>query len=276
MEKRATIRSNNGKSLIISGVISIIILFLIYARISSLELTPDAISALERVGIAFYLILILSLTAISLGLYKYHKQKVIKDDGGMLWVIASTTFNKKARKIFVITFIGYGIFFSLTSGMLVYQPEVEFSYHYNAIIPSAHITPCCGEPGYMPKIIVYLTEHVGLQIVPINLVLQIIVSYLVGLNTSLAVSAFTFFKKGSGINSVGATTGLFIACPTCVGAFSSIFIGSASAVAFTVAITQIQTLFILITIPILLTTPFIMARKLRLQGKNCKTDPKQD
>jgi len=31
------------------------------------------------------------------------------------------------------------------------------------------------------KIIVYLTEHVGLQIIPINLVLQVIVSYLVGL-----------------------------------------------------------------------------------------------
>jgi len=276
MEKHATVRNNKGKSLIISGFISIAILFLIYARISGLEVTPDAISTLERIAFVFYVILIMSFIAISFGLYKYHKQKAREDDVGLLSIIAATTFNKRSRKIFLLTFIGYGIFFSLTSGMLVYQPEVEFSYHYNAIVPSAHITPCCGEPGYMPKIIVYLTEHVGLQIVPINLVLQIVVSYLVGLNTSLAVSAFTFFKKGSGISSVGATTGLFIACPTCVGAFSSIFIGSASAVAFTVAITQIQTLFILITIPILLATPFILARKLRLQGKNCETGPKRD
>ena len=276
MEKHATVRNNKGKSLIISGFISIAILFLIYARISGLEVTPDAISTLERIAFVFYVILIMSFIAISFGLYKYHKQKAREDDVGLLSIIAATTFNKRSRKIFLLTFIGYGIFFSLTSGMLVYQPEVEFSYHYNAIVPSAHITPCCGEPGYMPKIIVYLTEHVGLQIVPINLVLQIVVSYLVGLNTSLAISAFTFFKKGSGISSIGATTGLFIACPTCVGAFSSIFIGSASAVAFTVAITQIQTLFILITIPILLATPFILARKLRLQGKNCETGPKRD
>ncbi len=276
MEKQATVRINKGISLIISGFVSIAILFLIYARISSLELTPDAISVLERIAFIFYVILIMSFIAISFGLYKYHKQKAYKNDGGLLSIIAATTFNKKSRKIFLLTFIGYGVFFSLTSGMLVYQPEVEFSYHYNAIVPSAHITPCCGEPGYMPKIIVYLTEHTGLQIVPINLVLQIVVSYLVGLNTSLAVSAFTFFKKGSGISSIGATTGLFIACPTCVGAFSSIFIGSASAVAFTVAITQMQTLFILFTIPILLTTPFILARKLRSQGKNCETEPKRD
>lgn len=276
MEKQATVKSNKGKSLIILGFISIAILFLIYARSSSLELTPEAIAVLERLAIIFYIILTMSFIAISIGLYKYHNQKVLDKKEGMLSIIATATLNKKSRRIFILTFIGYGIFFSLTSGMLVYQPEVEFSYHYNAIVPSAHITPCCGEPGYMPKIIVYLTEHIGLQIVPINLVLQIVVSYLVGLNTSLAASAFTFFKKGSGISSLGATTGLFIACPTCVGAFSSIFIGSASAVAFTVAISQMQTLFILITIPILLTTPFIMARKLKLQDKNCKTESKLD
>jgi hypothetical protein len=276
MEKQATVRNNKGKSLIISGFIAIAVLFLIYSRSSSLELTPEAVAVLERLAVIFYIILIMSFIAISLGLYKYHNQKALENKKGLLSTIATATLNKKSRRIFILTFIGYGIFFSLTSGMLVYQPEVEFSYHYNAIIPSAHITPCCGEPGYMPKIIVYFTEHTGLQIVPINLVLQIFVSYLVGLNTALALSAFTFFKKGSGINSIGATTGLFIACPTCVGAFSSIFIGSASAIAFTVAITQMQTLFILFTIPILITTPFIMARKLKLQDNNCKTDTKKD
>ncbi len=276
MEKQSTVRNNKGKSLIISGFIAIVILFLIYSRSASLELTPEAITVLERVAVIFYIILILSFVAISFGLYRYHNQKALENKEGLLSIIATTTLNKKSRRIFVLTFIGYGIFFSLTSGMLVYQPEVVFSYHYGAIVPSAHITPCCGEPGYMPKIIVYLTEHIGLQIVPINLVLQIFVSYLVGLNTALAISAFTFFKKGSGINSIGATTGLFIACPTCVGAFSSIFIGSASAVAFTVAVTQMQTLFILFTIPILLTTPFILARKLRSQGKSCETEPKRD
>jgi len=276
MDKQENVQTNKSKSLIISGFIAIVVLFLIYARSSSLVLTPDAILVLERVAVVFYIILIMSFLAISYGLYKYHNQKVIENKKGLLSIIATVTLNKKSRRIFILTFIGYGIFFSLTSGMLVYQPEVVFSYHYNAVIPSAHITPCCGEPGYMPKIIVYFTEHTGLQIVPINLVLQMIVSYLVGLNTALAVSAFTFFKKGSGFSGIGATTGLFIACPTCVGAFSSIFIGSASAVAFTFAITQLQTLFILITIPVLLITPFIMAKKLRSQTKNCETDSKRE
>jgi len=274
MEKQETVLTNKGKSLIISGFIAIAVLFLIYARSSSLELTIEAIAVLERLAVVFYIILIMSFIAIGFGLYKYHNQKVFENKEGMLSIIATVTLNKKSRRIFILTFIGYGIFFSLTSGMLVYQPEVIFSIHYNAEIPSAYIAPCCGEPGYMPKIIVYLTEHVGLQIVPVNLVLQMVVSYLVGLNTALAVIAFTIFKRGSGFGGIGAVTGLFVACPTCVGAFSSIFIGSASAIAFTVAITQMQTLFILITIPVLLTTPFLMAKKLRSQAKNCETDSK--
>ena len=276
MEKQTEVRTQKGKSLIILGFVVIAILFLIYARTASLGLTPEAVLAIERLAVVFYIILIMVFGAITFGLYRYHKQKALENNGGVLSIIAATTFNKKSRRIFLLTFIGYGIFFSLTSGMLVYQPEVVFSYHYGAIIPSAHLTACCGDPGYMPKITVYLTEHIGLQIVPINLVLQIIVSYLVGLNTTLAVSAFTFFKKEGGLSSVGATTGLFIACPTCVGAFSSIFVGSAGAIAFTLAITQLQTMFILITIPILLITPFIMAKKLRVRGGSCATETKHE
>ena len=276
MEKQTEVRTQKGKSLIILGFVVIVILFLIYARTASLGLTPEAVLEIERLAGIFYIILIMAFGTITLGLYRYHKQKALKDDGGMLSTIASITFNEKSRRIFLLTFIGYGVFFSLTSGMLVYQPEVVFSYHYGAIIPSAHITACCGDPGYMPKITVYLTEHIGLQIVPINLVLQIIVSYLVGLNTTLAVSAFTFFKKEGGLSSVGATTGLFIACPTCVGTFISIFVGSAGAIAFTLAISQLQTMFILITIPILLITPFIMAKKLRGQGGSCATETKHE
>lgn len=276
MEKQTEVRTQKGKSLIILGFVVIAILFLIYARTASLGLTPEAVLAIERLAVVFYIILIMAFGAITFGLYRYHKQKALENNGGVLSIIAATTFNKKSRRIFLLTFIGYGVFFSLTSGMLVYQPEVVFSYHYNAAIPSAHLTACCGDPGYMPKITVYLTEHIGLQIVPINLVLQIIVSYLVGLNTALAVSAFTFFKKVGGLSSVGATTGLFIACPTCVGAFSSIFVGSAGAIAFTLAITQLQTMFILITIPILLITPFIMAKKLRGRGGNCAAETKQE
>jgi len=133
---------------------------------------------------------------------------------------------------------------------------------------------CCGEPGYMPTIIVYMTEHIGLQIIPINLVLVVVVSYLVGLNTALAIKAISMTKRSGGLTSIGATTGLFIACPTCVSTFFAIFIGSSSAVTFTVILTQLQTLFVGITIPILLLTPILIAKKMREKDDSCAFDSK--
>ena len=53
------------------------------------------------------------------------------------------------------------------------------------------------------------------------------------------------------MSSVGAATGLFIACPTCAGTFLSIFIGTASGIGLSVLLTQLQTLFIGLSIPIL-------------------------
>ncbi|MDH3780415.1 MAG: hypothetical protein OES15_06115 [Nitrosopumilus sp.] len=263
--------SNKGKKLIVLGFVTIAIIFLIYSRYQDPELlTPSAIDSIQRIAYGFYITLAVSFGAIAFGMYRYQKEKVEINGKDLSTIIALVTWNSKSRKIFVITFIGYGIFFSLVSGTLVYQPEVNFAIHYGATIPSGFIAPCCDGPGYMPKIIIYLTEHVGLQIIPINLVLQVTVSYLVGLNTAIAVSAFTISKKGRGMSTVGAIIGLFIACPTCAGSFLSIFIGTASGIALSIALAQMQTLFIAISIPVLLVTPYILAKKLRNSDGSCK------
>jgi len=266
MEKYKAKTKTNDRAFIIIGFIVIGIIFIIYSSISDFSITTDSLQSIER--------LVMSFGAIGYGIYRYHQRKVIENDHGVLSIIAKTTMDAKSKKIFIVTFIAYGMFFSLTAGLIVYQPDVIFSYHYDVIVPSAHMTACCGDPGYMPTIIVYITEHVGLQIIPINLVLVLIVSYLVGLNTALAVKAISITKKSGGLTSVGATTGLFIACPTCVSTFFAIFIGSASAVTFTVILTQLQTLFVGITIPILLLTPIIIAKKIQKKDDGYSLDTK--
>ncbi len=274
MKEQSSRSANKGKKLIVLGFVTIVILFLIYNRYQDPELlTPSAIDSIQRIAYGFYITLVVSFGAIAFGMYRYHKEKVETKGKDLSTMIALATWNSKSRKIFIVTFIGYGIFFSLASGTLVYQPEVNFAIHYGATIPSGFIAPCCDEPGYMPKIIVYLTEHVGLQIIPINLTLQIIVSYLVGLNASIAVCAYAISKRGRGISTIGAATGLFIACPTCAGTFLSIFLGTASGIALSIALTQMQTLFIAISIPVLLVTPYVMARKLRNADGSCKVNP---
>lgn len=272
--KKDSVSSKSGRKLMILGFVSMAILFLIYSRYQDPELiTPAALEPIQRIAFGFYIILLVCFGAITYGLYIFHREKVERKEKDLFTIIALTTWNSKSRKIFLVTFVFYGIFFSLISGTLIYQPEVTFSFHYGATIPSAFVAPCCDGPGYMPKIIVYLTEHIGLQIIPINLVLQVIVSYLVGLNTAIAVSAFTISRKERGMSTIGSATGLFIACPTCAGTFLSVFVGTASGIALTVALTQLQTLFIAIAIPILLITPFVMAKKLRNADGSCKIDP---
>ena len=274
MEKQSRKSTSSGKRLIVFGFVIIVILFLLYNRYQNPELfTPSAIDSIQRIAYGFYITLVAAFGAIAFGMYRYHKEKVESKGSDLSTIIALATWNSKSRKIFVATFIGYGVFFSLISGTLVYQPEVNFAIHYGATIPSGFIAPCCDNPGYMPKIIVYLTEHVGLQTIPINLVLQIVVSYLVGLNASIAINAYTISKKGRGMSSVGAATGLFIACPTCAGTFLSIFIGTASGISLSIALTQLQTLFIVISIPVLVITPYVMAKKLRNSDGSCKIDP---
>ena len=272
--KKDSVSSKSGRKLMILGFVSMASLFLIYSRYQDSELiTPAAFEPIQRIAFGFYIILLVCFGAITYGLYIFHREKVERKEKDLFTIIALTTWNSKSRKIFLVTFVCYGIFFSLISGTLIYQPEVTFSFHYGATIPSAFVAPCCDGPGYMPKIIVYLTEHIGLQIIPINLVLQVIVSYLVGLNTAIAVSAFTISRKERGMSTIGSATGLFIACPTCAGTFLSVFVGTASGIALTVALTQLQTLFIAIAIPILLITPFVMAKKLRNADGSCKIDP---
>jgi len=268
MKTKTASGSQNEKKLIILGFISIIVLFIIYARFENPGITPDAISSIERLSVAFYILLVIAFGTIGLGLRRYQRKSAATGNQTAISMICNSTISKNSMKVFIITFVIYGLFFSMTSGILVYQPEVIFSYHYGAEIPSAHITPCCGPLGYMPKIVAYLTEHIGIQVIPINLVLQVTVSYLVATNTALAVNAISITKKSGGLGSIGAATGLFIACPTCIGSFLSLFVGATSAVAFTIAVTELQTLFIAITIPILILTPFIISRKvIRSQNK---------
>lgn len=242
---------------------------LVYSRYQDPSyITPQAVDDFLRMAVGFYVALLISFGGIAYGLYTYHKA-MARAPGGMLSTIAAVTWNSRSKKIFVAVFIAYGIFFSLASGTLVYQPDVTFSYHYGVEVPSAQISPCCDAPGYMPRILVYLGEHTGLQIVPINLILQLTVSYLVALNAAIAVSAISASRKGKGATSVGAVAGLFIACPTCAGTLSSVFVGTASGIAVSVALAQLQTLFIAVSIPVLLAALFLLAGRIGEANGRC-------
>ena len=274
MEKQVTMQ-RSYQAMIIVGLLSIGVSFFFYTRYDYVAVTQEMIPFLERVSVGMYLVLFMSFGAIGYGLYKFYKVKNAQGGNSISAIIAHSINNKRSKQVFIASAIGYGIFFSLTSGTLVYQPEVLFSQHYGAIVPSVHITPCCGPAGYMPSIVGYFTEHVGFKIIPINFVLQVTVSFLVGLNFALASGAFSMYKKEGGLGGFGAITGLFIACPTCAGTILSTLVGAGAIGAFTIALTQLQTVFIAVSVPVLLVTPVIMARNIRkFTLGRCDVDPK--
>ena len=275
MEKQATMQ-RSYQAMIIVGLLSIGVSFFFYTRYDYVAVTQEMIPFLERVAVGMYLVLFMSFGAIGYGLYKFYKVKIAQGGNSISSIIANSINNKRSKQVFIASAIGYGIFFSLTSGILVYQPEVLFSQHYGATVPSVHITPCCGPAGYMPSIVGYLTEHVGFKIIPINFVLQVTVSFLVGLNFALASGTFSMYKKERGLGGIGAITGLFIACPTCAGTILSTLVGVGTIGALTIALAQLQTIFIAVSVPVLLATPVIIARNIRkFTLGSCAVDPTQ-
>jgi hypothetical protein len=278
VEKQKTGRASHA--LILIGFLAIAVTFLAYAKNSSLIITPAAMPALQRLAVATYVVLFLSFGAIGWGLYKVYRSKIGTSDSAISSIIANAINNKRSKQIFVISAIGYGVFFAFTSGIIVYKPDINATDYGFPKPPHIELSPCCDLPGYMPMIFAFFTEHVGLQIIPLNLLLLVTVSFLVGLNFAISSTVFSIVKSGGKLGTIGAITGLFVGCPTCAGtAFTMLFGFGTGATTFTLFLTsfeaQVQTIFIAISIPVLLVTPIMMAKKIKSQNESCAVDSKQ-
>ncbi|HEX5458311.1 MAG TPA: hypothetical protein VFX64_08025 [Candidatus Nitrosotalea sp.] len=279
MEKQKTVMRSH-LALILVGFLAIAISFLAYTKNNNLIITPAAMPALQRLAVATYLVLFASFGSIGWGLYKMYRTKITNADSSISSIIANAIHNKRSKQIFIISAIGYGIFFAFTSGIIIYKPDINATDYGFPKPPHIELSPCCDLPGYMPMIFAFFTEHVGLQIIPLNLLLLVTVSFLVGLNFAISSTVFSIAKSGGKLGAFGAVTGLFVGCPTCAGTiFTMLFGFGAGATTFTLFLTsfeaQIQTIFIAISIPILMITPVIMAKKIKSQNGSCAVEPKQ-
>jgi hypothetical protein len=172
---------------------------------------------------------------------------------------------KRSAKIFALVAIVYGLFFGVVSSTLVFQPGLTFSDTYGVSVPSAVPVLCCGAFGQMPQLVIYLTQQFAILIIPANVILLFTVSWLVGLNASIANYTYTKrpqFAGGKWISGFGAFVGMFTICPTCAGFFFLATVGLSGAVALALTLSSLQTLFIAVGIPFLLITPIITTRRI--------------
>jgi len=243
------------------------------------------IGALFAIGYGIYLICISERMRIietihpdnEVEIRKRRSSSIMQDFSIIVNIISQT----KYLRLFLLVLVAYAVLFSFISQIIIFRPDVSFSRVYGVTIPSSKMTPCCNAHGFVPMFTAYLSDNLIIFIIPVNLVLAVILSTLVGLNTALAVYMFQNRAKkmdnksdilySGGIG--GATTGLLTACPICAGTFFSMIVGlvvgasSASAVAGVVTATTtlapFQMLFILISIPTLFLSPYLTIKSLK-------------
>jgi len=143
---------------------------------------------------------------------------------------------------------------------------------------------------------IYLSDYVGILIIPVNLITIIIISALVGLNAVSSVHTFKSYrsekkrKKTADVMNVpkngtrflsmlGATTSLFAVCPTCTSFYLfSILAGSLATTIASFTVTYYE-VFLSLSVPLLIITPFINAiniKKMRMDiAGQCKTNRKK-
>jgi hypothetical protein len=258
------------------GFFSLVIAFLIYSRLTMPSSELLRVESDELIGLAYGMLAITaaSIAAMLYGAYIIFRSEQIRTaldstDSLISFITRPFFSGRDYWKMMIVVAISYGIFFGFLSQILVYRADVSFT-EKGIKVPSFDLIPCCAAPGYRPMLTVYITDHFLILIIPINVILATIVSLLVGFNVALSVFAFRLKKslqtKTSLAAGIGATSGLFVGCPTCAGSLISALLGIGVAGAGGTSasvLAPFQTLFIAASIPVLVVAPFLTARSIK-------------
>ncbi|HZY95198.1 MAG TPA: hypothetical protein VFE98_10155 [Candidatus Bathyarchaeia archaeon] len=171
--------------------------------------------------------------------------------------------NRRSLIVAVGSAATYALFYAVVSSILVYQPDVFFSKEYGAAVPSVNVILCCGPVGQVPQFVVYLSEHVALLVVPLNIILMFVVSWLVGFNAAIGWYAYdnrSLKVRRGWLSALGASAGLFTACPTCAGFFLSSLVGLSGVFSITAGFTWLQGTLVAVGMVLLSAAPILTTR----------------
>jgi hypothetical protein len=269
-------KKNIGIVITSIGIITLLTSTIFYPSFLPTIITHENSVWINLMGYIFYALFFGSLILTAFGIYKtihIWDYSIPPFSHSLYKIIIKIVNDKKYFRFFWPASIGYGFFYAVVSSMFIYRPD-NISDIYGVTIPSLVMTSY-GPVAYVPTIAAYFTEHIGLLIIPINLIITVVVSALVGLNTVISLYAFANRPKNkksstaaatsssSILGVLGASTSLFAACPTCASFYIfSIMAGSLAPTISAFAV-RYYVLFIVLSIPLLLVTPFITALSIR-------------
>lgn len=257
------------KTSILGGLVVLASLLFYQSILYNNPVTTQDIQLLVGAAYVVLALVLFGVSVVLMGVTRHFIRRSPSDrtfDSSLTRILLSLTLkDSRASRAFVLASLLYGIFFAFTSGFLVYQPVVRFSETNGVRVPSILPVICCGPLGQMPQFVIYLTEHFAILVVPVNLILLVTVSWLVGLNVAIATYSYEN-RTNYGvrwIGGLGAIVGIFTACPTCAGFFLLTMLGLAGAVTFALTLSSLQIVFLGLGLPMLLLTPMTTARRSR-------------
>jgi hypothetical protein len=262
---------NSGFRIAFVGLFSLIMGFIIYYRLTipSGEQPIMITLYLKNLANAIFILTIAAMISIGYGAFRVFKaeQQITYNTNSLMSYITAVFTDNKYWKLMIISAIGYGIFFGFLSQIFIYRGDISFTA-IGIPVPSINVITCCNVPGYVPLFAAYITNHFLILLIPINIILAVVISVLVGFNISLNLFAYKMMKvqgtrKLTFFESIGVTTGLFVGCPTCAGSLFSALFGFGSGGTAVALLAPFQTLFIIISIPALIISPFLIARLIR-------------
>lgn len=241
--------------------------------------SQDAISLytqsekLSLVG-SFYVLLVLAVGVMLIGMYGAYRyvlssgHRRAPETISILGVLSDAISSKKSLRMGIVAAVVYGLAFAIVSGIIVYQPTVNFSLVYDVASPQWNAAACCGTWGTVPAAIFFVSPnlHLALEFIPLSLLLALLVPLLVGLNVTVALFAIRSRGPIASIRWVGflgGVVGFFTGCPTCAGLFLASAFGSLGVPSVAVALAPYQTLLVAVSIPILLAGPILTAFALK-------------
>ncbi len=183
-------------------------------------------------------------------------------------VISDALASKRDLRVGVACGLIYGTIYAVVSSGLVFQPNVNFATTYGVNSPGLSAAACCGGPGTVPALVVYLLPqaHIALQILPLGALFQIVFPILVGFNMTLVSYSLRSRQSrvtGGWIGAVAVVAGLFTGCPTCAGLFLASAFGGATATTIALALAPYQAFFIAVSLPVLVVSPILVAASLK-------------
>ena len=103
--------------------------------------------------------------------------------------------------------------------------------------PSYNLIICCNSIGYVPMMILSVNSTFSFCLIPMNFLLGLIISILVGLNMTFNLYIIKQIRsiklsRRNLLGSVGISSGLFVGCPTCAGSFFYSIAGFSSLITF--------------------------------------------